>query len=306
LFAVIRGGQEDHAVRAIEVEGDSFPLRVRSGRDVLVLDHAPSRVLPAFASAVDFLVDLLPPERVVALPSTASEWSVLATMTGEWRARPVLTAFSAEEVLALSPDLVLVQSWLSPSTIETLRRKNVPVLDLPLPNDWEGILQTIRALGALLEVRERAESVVSGLETRRIALAARKKVEIRALCYSNRGGGGDTAGRDSTGDLMLELAGLSNAAREIGLEGNPPIDHETILLLAPDLFVVAAAPSSTQSPAAEYLRADAKLASLPAVREGRIAVLPVELFSTASQHLLDAAETLAAIVDHLPPMSEKR
>jgi hypothetical protein len=105
--------------------------------------------------------------------------------------------------------------------------------------------------------------------------------------------------------MILELAGLSNAAREIGLEGNPPIDHETILALAPDLFVVASTPSGTDSPATDYLRADAKLAALPAIREGRIAVLPLQLFSTASQHLLDAAEALAEIVDHLPPVGDE-
>jgi ABC-type Fe3+-hydroxamate transport system substrate-binding protein len=147
--------------------------------------------------------------------------------------------------------------------------------------------------------------VVSGLEARRAALAARPRQSLRALCYSNRGGGGDTAGSNSTGDMILELAGLSNAAREIGLEGNPPIDHETILALAPDLFVVAAAPSGADSPAADYLRADAKLAALAAIREGRIAVLPLQLFSTASQHLLDAAETLAEIVEHLPAVVDE-
>ncbi len=301
LVAFRFGRGPDASRRSIEVEGEAFPLRVHAGGEVLVLEHPPARILPAFASAVDFLIDLVPSERVIALPETASEWSALATGTDEWKALPRLGAFSAEEVLALGPDLVLVQSWLSASTIQTLRRKGVAVLDVPLPSDWEGILETIRVLGAILDVRERAAALVSELESRRAALASHGDRSLRALCYSNRGGGGDTAGTESTGDLMLELAGLRNAAREVGLHGNPAIDHETILALAPDLFVVAASPSGSQSPSAEYLRADAKLASLPAVRADHIAVLPMHLFSTASHRILEAAEMLASVVEGFPP-----
>ena len=300
LLAALRlRGDGRERTPALVVTGAAFPLRIETPAGELVLERAPLHILPAFASAVDFMLDLVPKERVIALPATAREWSALASEPSDWNALPTLAAFSAEEVLALGPDLILVQAWLGASTIETLRRKGEPVLELPLPNDWQGILATLRSLGAVVDARERADALIEELERRRRVLAERPGTRLRALCYSNWGSGGTTAGSDSTGDLLLELAGLANAAREVGLRGNPSIDHETILALAPDLFVVATAPVGTHSPSSAYLVDDVHLSALPAIRAGRIVTLPMHLFSTASHRIIDAAEALAREVDEL-------
>ena len=307
LVALRAGRRDDGGAIGLRIDGRSYPMEIRTDRGRLVLERPSSRILPAFATAVDLLVELVPPERVVALPETAREWSVLAARASDgWSALPVLGAFSAEEILALAPDLVLVQSWLGANTIETLERKGVPVLDLPLPEDWEGILETIRTLGAILDANDRAETLIGDLESRRKKLASREHPPRSALCYSNWGAGGTTAGRGSTGDLILALAGLHNAAADAGLRGNPAIDKETILELSPDIFVVATISAGTGSPSSDYLEQDPELAALPAIREGRVVTLPQHLFSTASHLVLDAAEALADAADRLPPPDDER
>jgi iron complex transport system substrate-binding protein len=268
----------------------------------LVLPTPPARILPAFASAVDFLVDLVPAERVVALPPTAHVWSVLADeqrSVGGWTQLRELPEFKAEAVLATSPDLVLVQPWLSAATITTLRDEGLQVLSLPVAASWEDILASLRLLATIVGAEPRGAELIAGLEGRRSAMherAARGK-PLRVLCYSSFGSGATTAGARSTGDQVIELAGLVNAARGAGLSGNPPIDHERVLELAPDVFLVPIPNEETPGSSRAILLAEPLLALLPAIREERFVEIPMHLFTAASHRLLDAAELLAERVE---------
>jgi ABC-type Fe3+-hydroxamate transport system substrate-binding protein len=146
---------------------------------------------------------------------------------------------------------------------------------------------------------------VRELEGRRSALRARAAPHAgkSALCYTNLGAGGWVAGARTTGDVLLTLAGFTNAAARDGIRGDAPAEKERLLALAPDVFVVGRPDRSESSPpSADFLLGDPALEELAAVRERRILALPPELFTTASPELLRGAELL---VDELEAL-EKR
>ena len=275
------------------------PLRVQTLEgSTLEFAAPPRRVLPAFASAVDFLVDLLPAERVVALPPTARRWSVLADSSQAfeaWSQLDEVPEFTAEVALALAPDLVLVQPWLSASTIATLRSSGLPVLDLPVATTWEDVRATLSLLATLLDVEPRGRELLAQLNRRERALALRAtdSPPLRVLCYSSFGSGATTAGARSTGDQIIALAGLTNVAREAGMVGNPPIDHEQVLALAPDVFLVPVPNEETPGSSRAILLGEPLLAPLESIRAERMVEIPMHLFTAASHRLLDAAELLA-------------
>ena len=279
------------------------PLRIKNlDGTTLELLSPPERVLPAFASAVDFLVDLLPSERVVALPPTALRWSVLADATEAsvpWSKITEMPEFTAEVTLALAPDLILVQPWLSASTIATIRASGLPVLDLPVAATWEDVRATLRLLATVLGVEPRGRELLAQLDQRERTLAERSanSTPLRVLCYSSFGSGATTAGARSTGDQIITLAGLTNVAREAGMVGNPPIDHEQVLSLAPDVFLVPVPNEETPGSSRAILLGETLLAELDAIQDERIVEIPMHLFTAASHRLLDAAELLATGVE---------
>ena len=280
-----------------------FPLWIELASGTrLELPEPPTRILPGNAATVDFVSALIAPERVAALPEAAVGYSRLDELDERWRALPRFHGYSAEIVLALEPDLVLVHNWQSPETTALLLDSGLPVLVSPLPKRWAEITEVLRFLGRVLGVEARAEEVVSDLERRRAALrrARRGGPELRALSYSNLGTGGTAAGAGTTADVLFELAGLRNAAAEAGLTGHVSVDHERLLAFAPDLIVVGTlAEGEGPAPSKAYLLAQPELAALPAVAERRIVALPPRLFTTTSQELLRAAERLSAEVDRL-------
>jgi iron complex transport system substrate-binding protein len=83
------------------------------------------------------------------------------------------------------------------------------------------------------------------------------------------------------------------------VRGHALVDFESLLARDPDVFVVGA-PSTDERGATEaLLLSTPALSGMRAVRERRIAVLPVELYSTDSPTIIDAAELLATRIEEL-------
>lgn len=279
-----------------------FPVRIQGQGWELALARPPTRVLPANAAWVDTLSLLVGPERVVALPAEAFGYSRLGREAGGWSALQALTSFEGESILALAPDLVLVHEWQNAETVAGLRRAGVPVLSVAVPQSWGEITATLELLGIALGVPARAQSLLAQLEARRVQLRERARpfAALRALSYTNLGAGGWTSGAATTGQILLELAGLHNAAAEAGLVGDVGVDQERVLSLAPDLFVVGRPDRSERSPpSAEFLLAEPALSALAAIRARRIVALPPELFTSASPELLNGAEQIVATLEEL-------
>lgn len=277
---------------------------------------APRRIVAASATAVDFVCALVEPARVVGVPEQAIDYSVLHARTDapsapsreKWAQAKRFYAYEAEPVLALEPDLVIVDPYQSRDTTARLREAGIDVLELP---EVRGVADAIRALGmvaARVGANERSTALVADLERRIAALDATRarRAGVRALCYSNFGSQGWTAGSDTTIAEVMRLAGVRNVAAEAGRVGHGTIAFEELLGFDPDVVIVSA-PLSTPAGSAgdrggaseSILLTEPTLASLRAVREKRILVLPAWLFATGSHEMVPAAEELASALERL-------
>lgn len=257
----------------------------------------PVRVVAGSAGTGDLLCDLLPPERIAGLPAQMRDYSGHRAAGDPYLERPAFGAFHAEAVLALQPDLVLADRWGPPQTLARLSEAGVPVLRLERLETLADARAAWLELGAALGEPQRARELVAALDARVEALHASPgaRAGLRALAYSNGGTGGWVAGRGTSADDWLSLAGLVNAA---GVEGHARFTFEDLLRCDPDVLVVPGAddPDERGSTAA-LLRDDPRLAALRARRRGLVVELPAWLYSTNTQHIVGAAETLAQRLD---------
>ena len=115
------------------------------------------------------LLGLVEPERLVAVTEYTSRHPVA------WRfgARPTVSSSGAlESVLSLRPDLVIVTLYADEAYLARLRENGIQVFDLGDMRGVETTRASIRALGALLDVRDRAAAFVRSYDRELAALDA--------------------------------------------------------------------------------------------------------------------------------------
>jgi ABC-type Fe3+-hydroxamate transport system substrate-binding protein len=276
-----------------------FPAKVRNftGTTVL-LPEVPVRILPGNAGLLDAAIELTEPAHLAALPSTAFIYSALRDEPGPWKSVYVLPNFEAEPILAAQPDLLLVQPYQLGATVDRVLEHGISVVVMPVASTWQEQLSGIRSMARLFGAEERGSELIKQLELRASALRApAPRNDQRVLPYGNYGSGGSTAGAGTTWQIMIELAGMRNAATEAGLEGHPGIDFEQLLAIDPDFFLISLPEGDTGSSAEVILTSEPLLQGLRAVRERRFLRLPEFLYSTASHRMLRAAEDIAAQAD---------
>ena len=300
-WQALRGTPEKPAARLPSVTGDAFPRRVNlADGNALELPAPPQRILLGNASAVDMVTALVGPERVVALPEQALAFSRLAEGLGPFDAVATFDRFEAEVVLSFRPDLVVCDPWATTSTVARLRELDVPVLSLPQVVAFDDVLASLEVLGRALGAEDRAAELVADLErrTRQLAERARRRVELRALSYTNSGAGGWSAGKGTTNHELITLAGLANATAEAGRVDHVRTSFEELYALDPDFLLVGDyRPGMEDGGSRRFLAEEPALAELRAVREDRVLLIPARLFSASSQEIVAGAEALADAVD---------
>ena len=256
----------------------------------------PRRVASLNLTADEILVEILPPERLVAVTRWADDPET-SNVAGRVPASAIrLPKADLERLVAVRPDLVVVSQFHEADFLRLfeksgLRYHRMEGLD-SLPGMRAAVLDLGRAVGAV----EGAERLVGRFDatlqdlSRRLEGAPRPRV----LYWSNP----HTAGADSAIGSIIEGAGAVNVGRELGLTGILPVSAERVFLADPDIVLVGRWHGSVRA-----LQDHPLLKQLPAVREKRIVEMPSALLVTLSQHAADACWWLARALhpDRVPP-----
>jgi len=231
----------------------------------------------------DRLVLALAPRANVASASVLAFDRALSTV---WREAEGLrpNRGDAEEILALSPDLVVLGAHAPRATAEALRRLGLRVHVVGLADDLAGAKAEIRSLARALGEDARGEAMVAELEARIAALAAAAKPHRAAVLLA----GGWTAGQGTMADALLGAVGVENMAARAGLRGHGALRLEELVAADPDLLVVEDAGDAGASLSAALL-------AHPVLARGRARVLrmPARLWACPDLALADAAALVA-------------
>ncbi|MFK7739418.1 MAG: ABC transporter substrate-binding protein [Planctomycetota bacterium] len=244
----------------------------------------PQRVVLASVLAAETLLEVLPHERIAGVHAFAAnaEYSLAAMHVGDLR----LLGATPEELLAVRPDLVLVDAYTSADTLALLSAASVPVLRTLDPHSFADIEANMRLLGELAHCEPAVASCMQDVQGRleRVRQLAPQLAGWRVLSFD---GALHSYGIGSLFHELAEAAGLRNLAAEHGVGSYRKLDVEEVLAWRPDALVLAGDPGDGMP---EWLRQYPGLDLLPCVRNGRVLVVPRSMLTTTSHHLVGAAE----------------
>ena len=195
----------------------------------------PQRVVSTFLCTDEYVFRLLPRERIAALSWEALDRRpVVSTIADAAAGMPVIRP-SAETVLQLKPDLVVMYAGTNPRLHLSLRRLGVAVLDVPWANSLADVRDVTRMLGDKLGAPERAKALIAAMDAK-IALtrATAPRPPVRTILYEPQG----YAAVQGVTDEVLRLAGLVNAAPAAKLTRAGQLPVESVIAAAPELLIL--------------------------------------------------------------------
>ena len=272
----------------------AFPRTVVDGAGRSIrLAARPARIVSQTLASDEILFALVAPERLVGL-STLARDPKYSNVVAEASRHPAPAIESAEDVLRLRPDLVIVATYSRAEVVETLSATGAPVYRLANSDDIDGIMTAIGRLGEAVGEPAAAARLVAGMRERLAAVAARRaaKPPLRVLSYS----GGFTAGRGTSFDDIVRRAGAINEAAARGIEKFPKLSPEQVLAWNPDVLVSGVLPGEDEA-VRRRLTTSPGVGATTAVRRGQIVLLETRTLLAVSQYTVDAVETLAARLD---------
>ena len=193
----------------------------------------------------------------------------------------------SEEIVALRPDLVVAGAFTTRTTVGLLKRVGFPLLELGVPNDFEGVRAQIRTVAAALGHPARGEAMVADLDARLAQVVPAAK-PLRALVMRPNA---FTVAPGSLGDAIIRAAGLVNVAAELGRDRFGQVPLEAAALANADLIVL-----DEGEPGAPSL-ADALLHHpvLDALRrQGRTVSIPNRLWTCPGPQVAEVVALIAA------------
>jgi len=204
-----------------------------------------------------------------------------------------------ERILSLRPDLVIVYG--SQTDLEAqLARTKIRAYSYRHAG-LAGVFLTLRDLGSSVGRPQDAERVVQNIQTRLDAIKARvaKLPAVRTLLVFERDPG-TLRGVYASGGIgfmhdILTIAGGANVFADVTREAVQP-SIETLLARAPELILEIRPMGVTRGDIPKERHAWDALASVPAVKNGRIYIETDDYLVVPGPRVADAAETIARIL----------
>lgn len=272
---------------------EAFSVTVTDGLGrAVTLDSRPQRIVSATLGTDEILLDLVGPERLIAVSHLADE-----AATSNIADHPLLpqiehvieTGPDPEQIISLEPDLVFVASFTDAAVLKQLDDAGVTYFALGDFTSIEAMQQNILTIGDLVGEPDIAAGLVAEMEaivTRIYDTVYSIETERPSVLYLSTDGW--VAGANTTVDDIVVRAGGVNAAAH--LNGWNQVSAEAIIEINPDVVILS--PYVTD----EEFKANPAFASLDAVMNGRVYPITDAHMSAVSQYIVLGVVDLAKLL----------
>lgn len=140
----------------------------------------------------------------------------------------------AEDIFLLQPDLVIAGTYTTRATVSMLKRLGIPVVEFSPANSLSDVRLRIEQMGEALGQPDRAAELIAQFDRDLSQLEVMEGSDPRAATYYANS---YTSGIGTLASSVMEAAGLSNIAAELGFAGGGRLPLESLVMAQPDLII---------------------------------------------------------------------
>jgi iron complex transport system substrate-binding protein len=198
---------------------------------------APQHIVSTFLCTDEYVFRLVPRARIAALSFLAADTHPVVSTIRDKVNGIRLTRGSAEEVMSLDPDLVVMYRGTNPRLKAQLMESHIPFVEVAWANSLADIRVVTRDLGASLGASQRAAELIAQMDKELAAASAiASHSPVRTLIYEPNG----YANSGGVTDDILRTAGLIDVAPQIGQTRLGTIPVEAVVASPLELLILNA------------------------------------------------------------------
>ncbi|MEO0462200.1 MAG: ABC transporter substrate-binding protein [Pseudomonadota bacterium] len=225
------------------------------------------------------LVEVAQPHQIAAL-SHYSRDARSSSMDVERAREFAVTGGTAEEVIALDPDLVLAGTFIAPTMQAALERAGIRVETFGSPNSVDESIAQLRRLAGLVGHPDQAQRLSDSIVKRFWLPTSEAQSDPSALLWQ---AGEIVPGERALITQLIEDSGFTNHAAALGLAQADRISLEQVLADPPDVLLVSGESQGQAHPL------------LSTVTGMHVAYLDPRLFYCAGPSIPEARRALAKL-----------
>ncbi len=198
-------------------------------------------------------------------------------------------ALSAEGILSLRPDLVLMTDEAGPpAVLEQLRASGLSFLTQPAARSVAGVIDNIRAVGQALNRTGQADDLIAQITAEQDRLSKKTAGPRKKIMFVLQHGAGAprVAGTKTAADSMIHLSGADNVVQDYS--GYKPLTPEAAVALKPDVILVTTQ-SLEQAGGREAMLETPGLSLTPAAQQGKLVAIDALLMIGFGPRTVQAA-----------------
>lgn len=296
----ITGCSFDKTVSVIEKKEIKTQYQVVDDKgNILDFTDTPRRIYATTLSLEEILTDLVPLERIAAIsePAADPKISLIADKAAQISLK-LPQKVSAEQILAIKPDLVIVQENSNTAFIKTLKDSGLKVYITKVPTSLNMVRQRIINLSVAVNEKQQGNRIIDELDHKtkfvKDAIGTMSAEEKKILMgYSLLGVFGSAEGLFN--DICIN-AGVTNGAALAGLVRGEHLSKEKILEVDPDVLMFSDYSSTQEGDTVLFRKevlSDPALQSIKAIKNNNIIIIKDRYRYAASQYIGDGILDIA-------------
>lgn len=263
----------------------------------------PVRVASLSASTDEILLDLLPPERIVAVTRLADDPGISNVVEKAAKIPNKIRQVTAENMVELKPDLMIMPDFTKPEVIQTMRDMGLATYVYRTQKNYADVRAEIITIGSLVGEPEKAEQLVAEMDAKLerirrqvgdVPLEKRPRVLFMRAngVYYNK----ESSFRD-----VCHAAGGVEATEVLDSRNLPPgtLSKEMVVELDPDVIALGDWNYDGKHDVRDeirQIREDPAYRNVKAVRNNRIHVIPSTHLLGLSHYMAEGSVDLAGIL----------
>lgn len=298
LAAADTTGPSTQAAMEQTAAAQKFPLKVTdAGGFEMTIASEPQRIVSLTLGSDEMLLGLLDMSRIIALSKYADDAGISNVSAEAAGVSERVSAEKIESIIALKPDMVILDTWADPKNVKQLRDVGIAVYTFKTPSNIDEQKKVISELANITGAEEKGKGIVDWMDAKLKEVESRlsklkPEEKLTVMDYGEMG----SSGKGTNIDDIETRAGLINVVSRAGMEGWPTVSKEKMIEMNPDIIILPSwyyDQANSLQGMIDTLKNDKSLQTVKAISGDRLISVPNPHISAISQYVVLGVEDLA-------------